>query len=130
MPIQQYHDKNKLIFNEMMMRSTLHYTNSASWIFIVVVHWNNSLFHLDTLFRFRANQSLLFFLNAARLAEKQQIPILYPLVWPDHLPHSRVMPPMRLLFYDISILTSISNCLHFVHIIVIKNRIKGFIKVI
>ena len=27
MPIQQYHDKNKLIFNEMMMRSTLHYTN-------------------------------------------------------------------------------------------------------
>ena len=39
--------------------------------------------HSDTLFWFRANQSLLFLLNAACLAEKQQIPILYSLVWPD-----------------------------------------------
>ena len=39
--------------------------------------------HSDTLFWFRANQSLLFLLNAACLAEKQQIPILYYLVWPD-----------------------------------------------
>jgi hypothetical protein len=31
-----YHGKNKLIFNKMMMRSTL------SWIFIVISHWNNS----------------------------------------------------------------------------------------
>ena len=30
-----------------------------------------------------SNQSLLFLLNAACLAEKQQIPILYSLVWPD-----------------------------------------------
>jgi hypothetical protein len=32
--------------------------------------------HLDLLLRFRANQSLHFLLNAACLAEKQQIPIL------------------------------------------------------
>jgi hypothetical protein len=32
--------------------------------------------HSDTLFWFQTNQSLLFLLNAARLAEKQQIPIL------------------------------------------------------
>ena len=32
--------------------------------------------HSDTLFWFRANQSLVFLLNAACLAEKQQIPIL------------------------------------------------------
>jgi hypothetical protein len=39
--------------------------------------------HLDTLFWFRANQSLLFLLNDAFLAEKQQISILYSFVWPD-----------------------------------------------
>ena len=31
----------------------------------------------------RNNPSLLFLLNAASLAEKQQIPILYSFVWPD-----------------------------------------------
>jgi hypothetical protein len=57
---QLYHGENKLIFNEMMMRSAL-----------------------GTLFRFRANQSLLFLLNATCLAEKQQILILvFGLTWP------------------------------------------------
>ena len=32
--------------------------------------------HLNTLFWFQANQSLLFLLNAVCLAEKQQIPII------------------------------------------------------
>jgi hypothetical protein len=54
----------------------------------VLAHWNNSSrvdmsLHSDTLFWFRANQSLLFLRNAASLAEKQQIPILYSLDWPD-----------------------------------------------
>jgi hypothetical protein len=40
--------------------------------------------HSDTLFWFRANQSLLFLLNAAFLEEKQQIPIVYSFVWQDH----------------------------------------------
>ena len=75
---QLYHGENKLIFNEMMMRFTLYYTNTLIWIFIVLAHWNNSprvdvLPHLDTLSWFRANQSFFFLLNAACLAEKQQI---------------------------------------------------------
>ena len=69
---QLYHGENKLIFNE---------------IFIVLVHWNNSpridmLPHSDTLSWFRANQSLLFLINAACLAEKRKIQILYSL-WFD-----------------------------------------------
>ena len=85
---QLYYGENKLIFNEMMMRSALFQTNTLSWIFIVLAHWNNSPWSdmsllSDTLFWFRANQSLLFLLNAACLVEKQQIPILLSLVWPD-----------------------------------------------
>ena len=72
---QLYHGENKLIFNEMMMGSALYQT---SWIFIVLTHWNNSPRtdmspHWDTLSWFRANQSLLFLLNASWLEEKQQI---------------------------------------------------------
>jgi hypothetical protein len=44
---QLYHGENKLIFNEMMMRSTLYQTNTLSWIFILLAHWNNSpLWHI------------------------------------------------------------------------------------
>ena len=35
---QLYHDENKLIFNEIMMMSTLYETNMLSWIFIVLAH--------------------------------------------------------------------------------------------
>ena len=50
--------------------------------------WSNSpqvdmWLHSDTLSWFRANQSLLFLLNAVCLAEKEQIPILWSLVWSD-----------------------------------------------
>jgi hypothetical protein len=64
-------------------------TRPTRWVgFLVLAHWNNSsrvdmALHSDTLSWFRANQSLLFLLNAACWAEKQQIPILYSLVWPD-----------------------------------------------
>jgi hypothetical protein len=34
--IQPYHGKNKLIFNEMLMRSAFHKNNTISWIFIVL----------------------------------------------------------------------------------------------
>ena len=78
-----YHGENKLIVNVMMMRSALFETNTLSWIFTVLAHWNNSTPHSDTLSWFRVNQSLLLFLNAACLAAKQQIPILSSLVWPD-----------------------------------------------
>ena len=75
-PIQQffqlYHGENKLIFNEMMMMSALLQTNTLKcFFFIVLAHWNNSQrvgmsLHSDTLFWFRANQSLLLLLNALR----------------------------------------------------------------
>ena len=80
-------------------------------IFIVLAHWNNSprvdmTLHSDTLFWFRANQSLLFLLNAVCLAEKQQIPANLSL-WFDQtgarshdLPHSWTWK--NLLKYDIS----------------------------
>ena len=80
---QLYHGENKLIFNEMMMRFALYQINTLSWIFIVLAHWNNSPridmyphSESDTLYWFRATQSLLFLLNAACLVEKQQIPTL------------------------------------------------------
>ena len=46
----------------------------------MLAHWNNNLridmlSYSDTLLWFLANQSLIFLLNAACLAEKQQIPI-------------------------------------------------------
>jgi len=70
------------------MMFTLYKTNTLIWIFIALVHWNNSLradmlLHLDILSSFRANQSLLLLYNAACLTEKQQIPILKSLVWTD-----------------------------------------------
>ena len=79
---QLYYGENKLLFNEMMMSSALFYNNTLSWSLIVLGHWNNSprvdmSLHSDTLSWIRANQSLLFLLNAVCLAEKQQIPILY-----------------------------------------------------
>jgi hypothetical protein len=63
------------------MRSALYYTNMLNWISIVLAHWNNSpridmSLYLDTLSWFRSNQSMLFLLNTACLAEKQQIPLL------------------------------------------------------
>ena len=39
---QLYHGKNKLIFNEMLMRSPLYYTNTLSWSCIVQPHWKIS----------------------------------------------------------------------------------------
>ena len=60
----------------------------------------------DTLFWFRAIQSLVFLLDDVCLAEKQQVPILKSLVWTDrgsNPPSSAlkestltIMPPMRL----------------------------------
>jgi hypothetical protein len=91
---QLYHGENKLIFNEMMIRSALFQTNKLSWICIALAHWNNSLRidmspYSDTLFWFWANQSLLLLLNAKWSAEKQQIPILYSLFWPERGSNSR-----------------------------------------
>ena len=45
--------------------------------------------HTDTVSWFRANQTLLVLLSATSLAEKQQIPILWSLVWPDQCSNPR-----------------------------------------
>jgi hypothetical protein len=115
--LQPYHDENKLHVNDMTMMSTLrlHYkSNTVSLIFIVLVHWNNSLqvdmsLHSDTLFWFRANQSLFLLRNTLCSAEKQQIPILRFLIWPEKSsnPQSSALdtstltntPPMQLVLH-------------------------------
>ena len=77
--LQLYYDENKWIFNEMMKRSALHQTNTLSWICIVYLTETSPQIEMlsssDTLFWYQANQSLLFLLNAAFLAEKQQMQI-------------------------------------------------------
>jgi len=55
-----YHGENKLIFNEMMMRSALTRPTHLVRFFIVLADWNNSLQidmspHSNTLFLFQAN---------------------------------------------------------------------------
>jgi len=105
---QLYHGVNMLIFNEMMMRSALYYNNTLSWNFIVLAHCNNSprvemSLQSDTLFWLRANQSLLFLLNAACLAEKQQIPILQSLVWPER---ARTHNILHCKYYNKMVLTT------------------------
>ena len=75
-------------FIEIIM-STLYRTNTQRGIFILLTHRDNSLpvdmlLHSDTFFLFQTIQYLLLLLNAACIAEKQQIPILLALAWPDH----------------------------------------------
>jgi hypothetical protein len=67
--------REQVIFNEMMMMSAL-YQTTINWIFIVLAH-------SDTLSRFQANQSLFLLLKTGCFVEKQQIPIVFPLVWLD-----------------------------------------------
>ena len=102
--LQLYHGENKLIFNEMMMRSALCLTNTLCWMFIVLAHWNNSprvdiSFPSNTLLWFRANQSLLLFHSGVCLAKKQQILISWSLVWPDRGSNPRSTPQKR--FYRV-----------------------------
>ena len=48
--------------------------------YLVLAHWNKSADrHVAPL----TNQSLLFLHNAASLAEKQQVPMVLSLIWPD-----------------------------------------------
>jgi hypothetical protein len=98
---QLYQDENKLILNEIMMRSTLYYTNTLSCIFTVLAHWNNSQW-IDM--SFQASQCLFFLLKAVCLAVMQHIPISLSLVWPTPITLELSMltiTPSMCLFHDI-----------------------------
>jgi hypothetical protein len=61
------------------MMSALYWTNTLSWIFIVLAHRNKSSWvdmshHSDKLSRYQSNQSLLLPHNTACLAEKHKMP--------------------------------------------------------
>ena len=73
---------------------TLYWVNMLNWIYLLLAHWNNSLWvnmllHSDTWSWLRANQSLHLLITAACLLEKQQIPFLKSLVWPNCGPNQR-----------------------------------------
>ena len=77
---QLYHGENKVNFQWDGDEVGFVLYQQAELFFILLAHWNNSPWvdmslHTDTLFLFRANQSLLLLINDACLAEKQQIPI-------------------------------------------------------
>ena len=90
-----------------MMRSALYLTNTPSWMFIVLGHWNKIMrvdmsIHSDTLFWFWANQSLLFLLNAACLQLSEEatntIFLVFGLTLPGLEPTTlTITPPMRCL---------------------------------
>jgi hypothetical protein len=86
-----YHGENKLYFNEMMMFACTMQTHLVDFYSASSLRQQSMdrhmLPHSDTLSWFRANQSLLFLLNAACLVEKQQIPIVLLRLGPNNLRH-------------------------------------------
>jgi hypothetical protein len=79
--VRQYHSENKLIFNEMVLRSAFYLVNLLSWILIALVNWHNNPRidmspNFDTLSWFRANQPLPLLINSSCIVEKQQIPFV------------------------------------------------------
>jgi hypothetical protein len=98
-------------------------TRLVGLFFIVLAHWNNNPLidmspHSDTLFWFWAIQSLFFLLNAAFLAEKQQIPILYSFVWQDRssYPQSITLEAVGLLQYSKSVWTKVGTLTFYIDI--------------
>ena len=72
MPNQLYHGDNKLNSIIRWWCTLCTRPTVLNWIFIMLVHWNNSLpldmsLHSDTLSQFHVNQSLLLLLNATKL---------------------------------------------------------------
>ena len=111
----------RINFIEIMMISYLYKTNTLSLIFMVLAHWNNSpRINLsppsDTFAWFWVNQSLLFLLNAACLAEKHQMQILQSLAWPDRdwNPWSTTLEANTLCLNSFNIIYSIFTPITFI----------------
>jgi hypothetical protein len=86
-----------------MTSFALFYTNTLSWIFIVLAHWNNSpwidmLLHSYSLSWFRANQSLLFLPNTNFIIFSLTPPGLVPTIYHKEATTLTITPPMRLIF--------------------------------
>jgi len=64
--------REQVTFDEMTRMSALYKTNSLSWIFIVLSHWNNSP-RVDMLLHIG---HIILILSQPVFAEKQQISIL------------------------------------------------------
>jgi len=89
---------------------------TLDWIFIVLAHWNNSLWvdmlcHSDTLSRFCANQSLLLLFKAVCVVEEQIYQ--FNCLWFDLTSNPQctsleesmitITPPMQLYFQSICV---------------------------
>ena len=110
---QLYHGENKLMFNKMMMRSALFYTNTLRWMLIVLAHWNNSprvdmSLHSDTLFWFQPVFALSpLLLRTYRISKIYHFHSLWP-ARPELEPRSTapeastltITPSMRFLFIE------------------------------
>ena len=77
---QLHHSENMLHFKKMSMMSALYYTNTLSWIFKVLAHWNMSpqedmSLHSVTLSWFQENHPLLILLNTASLVRRRKYKI-------------------------------------------------------
>ena len=112
--------REHVAFNEMMMMSTLYYTNTLNCNLIVPARWNNSLWvdmslHLDTLSWFWVNQSFFLFLKTVCLEENQQIPIFQSLIWPG----------LKTMIYSTHKQANLRPpiCLHHDHMIVSHNSL-------
>jgi hypothetical protein len=117
--LQLYHGGNRLIFNEMMMRSA---------------HWNNRpridmSTHSDTLSRFWANQSSLCLLNTTYLAEKQQIPIILfewfePTIYRTRGEHTNPYTTDAFYYWGRIYLMSIVSCVNCVVVYTTQVKLK------
>jgi choline-glycine betaine transporter len=71
-----------------MKMYALYWTNTISWIFVVLAHWNNisggrhvtPFAHIILVL-----SQLVFVLITTYLEDKQPMPISLSLVWPDHV---------------------------------------------
>jgi hypothetical protein len=101
-----------LCFHCECLYSKMIYWYTLCWIFFIVLfHWNNStqidmLPHSDTLFWYRANQSLLFLLNAA---EKQLIPISESLIVKPIF-HCECLYTKMIYWYKLQNLLNFTSC--------------------